>query len=177
MKNKISRERMITFLLETPFFEKLEPTELMEIIHIVEVEEYQAGDTIFNEGDEGDAWYVVYRGMVDVLKKGITGETKIAEIGPKGCFGEMSILNGLPRSATIRADEDSTVLRVKRGVFGKLIEEEHLVAYKLLHEMAILLAERQHTSTTKLSGLLDETDVSSIQSGIRGIVGESSVRD
>jgi len=177
MKAKIPRERMITFLLETPFFEKLEPTELMEIIHIVEVDEYQAGDTIFNEDDTGDAWYIVYRGLIDVLKNGSAGEMKIAEIGPKGCFGEMSVLNGLPRSATIRAAEDSMVLRVKRDAFGKLIEEDHMVAYKLMHEMAILLAERQHTSTTKLSVLLDETDVGNIQNGIRNIVGESSVRD
>ena len=168
---------MITFLLETPFFEKLEPREVMEIIHIVEVAEYPAGDVVFKEGDTGDAWFIVYRGAVDVLKEGAAGEKKIAEIGPKGCFGEMSILNDLPRSATIRAAEDTMVLRVKRGVFGKLVEEEHLVAYKLLHEMAILLAERQHTSTSKLSELLDKSDVGDIQNGIRSIVGESSVRD
>ena len=57
MDTKITRERLITFLLETPIFEELEPAELMEIVHIVEVAQYQAGDTVFSEGDGGDAWY------------------------------------------------------------------------------------------------------------------------
>jgi len=177
MKIKIPREQMITFLLETPFFEKLEPTEIMEIIHIVEVAEYQAGEVIFKEGDPGDAWFVVYSGAVDVLRDGATNAIIIAEIGPKGCFGEMSILDGLPRSATVRAAEDSTVLRVKRGAFGKLIDDDHLVAYKLLYQMAVLLAGRQRTSTTRLSELLNATDVSEIQDGIMSIVGDSSVRE
>ena len=55
METKITRERLITFLLETPMFEKLIPSELMEIIHIVEVHQYQAGDVVFSEGDTGDA--------------------------------------------------------------------------------------------------------------------------
>ena len=46
----------ILFLLETPMFEKLDPSELMEIIHIVKVEQYETGDIIFKEGDTGDAW-------------------------------------------------------------------------------------------------------------------------
>ena len=62
METKVTRERLITFLLETPMFEKLVPSEIMEIIHIVEVEQYQAGDVVFREGDKGDAWFVLYRG-------------------------------------------------------------------------------------------------------------------
>ena len=42
METKVTRERLITFLLETPMFEKLDPSEIQEIIHIVEVEQYQA---------------------------------------------------------------------------------------------------------------------------------------
>ena len=177
MKIKIPREQMITFLLETPFFEKLEPTEIMEIIHIVEVAEYQAGEVIFKEGDPGDAWFVMYRGAVEVLKHGAEGEKRIAEIGPEDCFGEMSILDGLPRSATIRATEDSVVLRVRRDAFGELLDDDHLVAYKLIHHMAILLAERQRTTTLRLSELLNATEIIEVHRGIMGIVGESAVRE
>jgi CRP-like cAMP-binding protein len=177
MEAKVTRERLITFLLETPMFEKLTPSEIMEIIHVVEIEKYQAGDIIFREGDAGDAWFVLYRGAVDVLKHGATGEKKITELGPQACFGEISILDGSPRSATIHVMEDSVVFRVPRGAFGELMDNDHLVAYKLIHQMAILLAERQRNTTLRLSELLSSTAITEVHEGIRSIVGESSVRE
>lgn len=177
MKANVTRERMITFLLETPMFEKLNPSEIMEVIHIVEVEQYQEGDVIFNENDAGDAWYIVYRGSVEVLKHGLTGDKKIAELGPETCFGEISILDGSARSAMIRATEDSVVFRVPREAFDGLLNDDHLVAYKLLHAMAVLLAERQRTTTLRLSELLKADDIAEVHNGIRDLVGESSVRE
>ena len=177
METKVTRERLITFLLETPMFEKLEPSEIQEIIHVVEVEQYQAGDIVFNEGDAGDAWFVLYRGAIEVLKRGATGDKKITELGPQACFGEISILDGSPRSATIRTTEDAVVFRVSRQAFGELIDDDHLVAYKLLHQMAILLAERQRITTLRLSELLSATGITEVHAGIMSIVGESSVRE
>ena len=177
MEAQVTRERLITFLLETPMFEKVEPSEMMEIIHIVEIDKYKTGDIIFRESDTGDAWGVVYRGSIEVLKQGATGEKKIAELGPQACFGEISILDGSPRSATIRVAEDSVVLRVPRKTFTELIDSNHLVAYKLLHQMAILLAERQRSTTLRLSELLGATEITEVQNGIRRIVGEASVRE
>ena len=177
METKVTRERLITFLLETPMFEKLEPSEMMEIIHIVEIEMYKQGDIIFEEGDTGNAWYVLYHVAVDVLKHGSSGEKKITSLGPQSCFGEISILDGSPRSATIRAAEDSVVFRVSRDAFAELIDSDHLVAYKLLHHMAILLAERQRTTTLRLSELLKASEITDVHEGIMNIVGESSVRE
>ncbi|MDX2456292.1 MAG: cyclic nucleotide-binding domain-containing protein [Gammaproteobacteria bacterium] len=177
METKVTRERLITFLLETPMFEKLDPSEIMEIIHIVEVKQYQAGDIVFREGDTGDAWFVLYRGAVDVLKHGLTGEKKITALGPQACFGEISILDGSPRSATIHVTEDSVAFRIPRDAFGELIDDNHPVAYKLLHQMAILLAERQRATTLRLSELLNATEIMEVHKGIMSIVGESSARE
>jgi CRP/FNR family transcriptional regulator, cyclic AMP receptor protein len=177
MESQVTRERLITFLLETPMFEKLDPSEIMEIIHIVEVEHYQAGNTIFSEGDAGEAWFVLYKGKVEVLKHGATGEKKITELGPQACFGEISILDGSPRSASIHATEDCVVFRVPRDAFVELIEDNHLVAYKLLHHMAILLAKRQRDTTLRLSELLNATEIKEVHAGIMDIVGESAVKE
>lgn len=177
MEAKVTRERLITFLLVTPMFEKLDPSEIMEIIHIVEMEQFQAGDIVFREGDVGDAWYVLYKGAVEVLKQGATGEKKIAELGPEACFGEISILDGSPRSATIRVSEDSVVFRVPHAAFGELVARDHLVAYKLLHQMAILLAKRQRVTTSRLSELLNATEIADVHRELMSIVGESSVRE
>lgn len=53
MEPIINRERIITFLLETPMFEKLDPSEIMEVMHIIEIKQYKAGDIIFSEGEPG----------------------------------------------------------------------------------------------------------------------------
>jgi CRP-like cAMP-binding protein len=177
METKITRERLITFLLETPMFMSLTPMELSEIIHIVKTEKYQAGDIIFKEGDPGDAWYVVYRGAVDVLKEDEGGSKKINHLGPKSCFGEMSVLDGLPRSATISAAEDTEVFKIPRKEFAELLDDKHLVAYKLIQHMAILLAERQRKSTLKLSELLQASEIIEIHDAIKTLVGDSSTRE
>ena len=177
METKIPRERLITFLLETPMFERLSPGELMEIVPIVDVVPYRAGEVVFSEGDAGDAWYVIYKGAVDVLRQGRSGEVAINRLGPRTCFGEIAILDGSPRSASIRTSEDSVMFRIPREAFDSLIEAEHLVAYKLIHQMAILLASRQRGSTARLSELLYCSGIGEIQEGIQLIVGEASVRE
>jgi len=128
-------------------------------------------------GSLGDAWFVLYRGTVDVLKHGLTGEKKITEIPEKACFGEISILDGSPRSATIQAETDAVVFRIPRDAFSELIDDKHLVAYKLLHQTAILLATRQRGTTARLSELLGATSLADVHEGIKGIVGASSVRE
>ena len=177
MEAHIERERLITFLLETPMFDNLEPAEILQIVHIVEVQPLQTGDVIFSEGDAGDAWYVLYKGSVDVIKNTPHGENKIATLRPRGCFGEMSILESLPRSATVRAAEDSVVLRIPRSTFDGLLANNELIAYKLLYHMAILLAHRQRATTETLSRLLEDTSVTAIHAGLKVIVGEASVKE
>jgi CRP/FNR family cyclic AMP-dependent transcriptional regulator len=177
MTTTVTRERMITFLLETPMFENLDPLEIVEILHIVEVQLFQAGESIFNEGDPGDAWYVLYKGKIEVIKKSGSDEKLISTLGPGACFGEIAILDGLPRSASIRACENSVVFRVPRSAFDALIDNDELVAYKLLYHMAILLAHRQRSVTNRLSKLLIAHEATEIHEGIAQIVEESSVRE
>lgn len=177
MEAHITPERLITFLLDTPMFDNLDPSEIRQVLHIVEATPLKAGEVVFSEGDAGDAWYVLYSGGVEVLKQSAEGENVIATLGPETCFGEISILDGRPRSATVRASGDSVVFRIPRSAFEELIKKNDLVAYKLLYHMAILLAERQRTTTDTLSKLLHHEDVSDVHEGIRRIVGESSVRE
>lgn len=178
MEAHITPERLITFLLDTPMFDNLDPSEIRQVLHIVETRNLQAGELVFSEGDAGDAWYVLYTGGVEVVKQTAEGEEDvIATLGPQACFGEISILDGLPRSATIRASGDSVMFRIPRTAFEELIKKEDRVAYKLLYHMAILLAQRQRTTTDTLSKLLHHSEVSDVHEGIRQIVGESSARE
>ncbi len=177
MEAHISHENMISFLLTTPMFEDLVPLEIREIIHIVEVQKFQSGDIIFREGEPGNAWYALYSGEVEVLKRSNSAEKTIKTLGPRSCFGEIAVLDGLPRSATIRTTEDSVVLRIPQDKFKELLDKDHLIAYKLIQHMALMLASRQRANTETLSKLLLANELSDIHEGIMGIVGDSSVRE
>ena len=177
MKAHVSRENMITFLLTTPMFENLDPIEIREIIHIVETRKFAPGEVIFEEGSPGDAWYAVYRGEVEVMKESESNENRIRSLGEGACFGEIAVLDGSPRSATIRANTETTVLRIPQDQFLSLIEEEHLVAYKLIKQMALMLAAQHRENTEKLSRLLRAEELPEVHDEIKSIVGKTSLGD
>jgi CRP-like cAMP-binding protein len=171
----LTREKIVAFLLEAPMFEALEPLEIMRIVHIVEVQQLHKGEVVFEEGAPGDAWFVLYEGSVDVLK-GASADEKavIATRRAPECFGEIAILDGASRSATVRAAEKSVVLKIQRGNFAALLENGELVAYKLVHQMAVSLARRQRAVTDMLSSLLGTSELDEIVIGISEIVQEVS---
>ena len=98
----LTLEQIINFLLETPLFESLDPTELAEVVGIMQLQRLRSGQVLFGEGDEGDAWYVIFRGACEVTKQGPLGRRSIATLGPHTCFGEMAVLDGSARSAGLR---------------------------------------------------------------------------
>ncbi len=177
MEARISPENMITFLLTTPMFADLDPHEIKDIIHIVEVQKFSAGDVVFSEGEAGTAWYALYSGAVNVIKKSNGGQQIIRILEPGSSFGEIAVLDNLPRSATISAAEDSVVLRIPQDKFNDLLARENPIAFKLIHNMALMLASRQRANTDSLSKLLQASEISTIQDGIREIVGDSSMRE
>lgn len=151
----ISLEQIITFLLDAPMFGDLDPGQLSEIVHIMQVRRVRDGQTIFKEGDPGDAWYVVYDGSVDVTKGDEFGPAKvIAQLGARGCFGEMAILDHSPRSAGVIARGDATVFRFPRSDFEALLHADNLAAYKLVYEMAKVLSVRARNTTQRLTEAL-----------------------
>ena len=178
MKSHISLENRLTFLLTTPMFENLELEEIREIIHIVETRKYEAGHIIFSEGEPGDAWYALYKGEVEVVKLSGGGQKHIRTLEPPSCFGEIAILDGLPRSATVRATKDSLVLRIPQDKFKELMDdEEHLVACKLIKHMALVLVSELRSNTETLSKLLQADSIESVQEGISEIVGDAAIRE
>ena len=177
MKTHISLENLITFLLTTPMFEDLDPAEIREIVHIVETNKYAPGEVVFSEGDTGDAWYALYRGEVEVIKTTANAEQPIRKLEPPACFGEVAILDGLPRSATVRATQESTVLRVPRDALQKLLDEDHLVAYKLIKYMALTLVHELRSNTEKIAKLLEANQIDQVFDGLRTIVDKTTFRD
>jgi CRP-like cAMP-binding protein len=108
MDPSISLDTVIGFLVATPLFDGLDAAERAEVVRIMELQRLAKGEEVFHEGDAGDAWYVIFDGRVEVTKEMPSGPTRIAVLRGGTCFGEMAILDGLARSATVRALEPLT---------------------------------------------------------------------
>ena len=80
----------------------------------------QGGDTLFREGEAGDALYVLIKGRLRVLVAGPTGDALVAEIGRGETVGEMALLTGAPRSATVVAVRDSQLVRLSQAAFERI---------------------------------------------------------
>lgn len=82
---------------------------------------FQAGQTIVAEGDRPDAFYLIVRGRVAVYRGSGAAEKELNRLGPGEFFGEVGLLTGAPRNATVRAVEPSELLRLDQDAFRKLV--------------------------------------------------------
>jgi CRP-like cAMP-binding protein len=174
----ITLEQIITFLLEAPMFGDLNPTELSQIVHIMQVQRVRDGSPIFREGDPGDAWFVIFDGAAEVFKHDDFGPPRrIATLATRACFGEMAILDHSPRSATVTARGDATVFRFPRDQFEDLLREGNLAAYKLVYEMAKVLCQRARNTTQQLTEALAEREPDRLKRTTRKVVEGQSVSE
>ena len=85
------------FLLDVHLFHMLNEAELADFISIAKLQHYQPNITLFSEGDLGDAFYVIYKGSVQVQRRNPFHEqSQIANLTAGTCFGEMAILDDSP---------------------------------------------------------------------------------
>lgn len=177
MAGPLNLEQIISFLLDTPMFRDLDPKELSQIVHIMQVQHLRPGQQLFTDGEPGEAWYVLYGGEVEVLKERDGEEAVIARLTPKSCFGEMAILDGSPRSATVRATIESTAFRFPRREFTQLLMAENLAAFKLIHQMALVLVTRQRQTNLRLMDLLRKANEQVVKDSLEPIVEEFSLTE
>lgn len=135
-------------LADVDLLRTLSPDELTRLAGDVRSAPYAAGETLFRQGDAGDTVGVVSSGRVAVLVSAAGGPAvRVAELGPGSVFGEMSLLTGEPRSATIQAEADTVVLVISKASFAALLQADPELAPRL----AAVLEKRQSDRTTKLA--------------------------
>lgn len=97
------------------------------------VEKVTVAEKVVSEGDPAREMFVVVSGELEVLKRSpVGGEVRVAMLGPGDWFGEMSIVDVQPRSATVRALAPSLLLRMSAEHVDKLLYRRDLKAYSLL---------------------------------------------
>lgn len=173
---EIPVDQILSFLADAPMFGDLDAEELAHLVQITQIQRMKEGDWVFREGDPGDAWYVVFDGEVEVVKEMKDGVRTIAVLGKRACFGEMAILDGSPRSASVRATRDAVVFRFPRTQFSGLLSSGNLSAYKLVHQMALVLVSRQRRTTHRLAELLGAVDTG-LRERLGPLMDQSSVAE
>jgi CRP-like cAMP-binding protein len=109
---------------------------------------FAAGEALCREGEPGETFYVIRAGRVAVSVAGAGGgSVTVAHLGPAAFFGEMSLLTGEPRSATITAECDVEVMEVSKALFAGILKADAALAEKL----GIILEKRLTDRQAKLS--------------------------
>lgn len=105
-------------LANTSLFSRVDRDELHKIAGWVQIQGYRTGQVIEREGDLGTSLHVIRSGSVDVFQHyGTDDQQLLASFGEGDFFGEMALLLGRPRSATIIAKEDTECLQILRSTF------------------------------------------------------------
>lgn len=114
----------IELMQQMPIFGAIDAATIEFLLEPAPVIEVAAGDYFCREGDMADGMYVLERGCVTVSKSWQDQRLLLRRLGPGDCFGEMSLLDLFPRSASIRAEEDCRAIRITSDNLLRLFEHD-----------------------------------------------------
>jgi CRP-like cAMP-binding protein len=124
-------------LANAPLFSGFGSAELKRLARDLYPRQYQAGEVILKEGEEAAGFYIVSSGQVEVVKSlGNPKETILDTLGPGDFFGETALLDGYPRSASIRALQDGECLVMTRWDFIAGLKSSPDMAVQVLRTLA-----------------------------------------
>ena len=143
----MSTMERILYLKQLPLFGSFAGVELSAVAQIVEEVEAKKNEIVFEQGDYGDALYLIVEGRVAVIQSSGGKQKTLAIMGENECFGEMAILTDEQRSATIQATEPSRFLRVSRDDFRALIFRNPEMAFPLFNILATRIRRLSENQT------------------------------
>jgi CRP/FNR family transcriptional regulator, cyclic AMP receptor protein len=140
-----TRRPEVELIGRVPLFEGLSRAHLGRVAALTEEVTYNPGRVIVKKDDPGRAFYVIVDGRARVVKGRIVTAREEAELGPGDFFGELALLDGEPRAATVIAATPLTTVRIERTAFRRLLREEPKLALRLLEGMARRTRQILHT--------------------------------
>lgn len=150
----MSLKEEVGLLQRIPLFANIEASKLKLLAFTSERVAFEAGHVLFNEGDMGDAAYIIMEGEADVLVDSPAGPVSVAVLGHNAFVGEIAILCDVPRTATVKARERLICLRISKDLFLRLINEFPQMAVAVVRE----LAHRLEQSNQKLRSTVAELE-------------------
>lgn len=129
-------------LREIPLFSELTASELRIVDNLLHEREFVKGEIVFDEGEEGQAIYLILTGKVLICRQGRPTDGAIAELTPGQCFGELALLDDSPRMAQVRAAEDCVLAVFFREDFLGLLQTHAGIASKISLQLSRYIGQR-----------------------------------
>ena len=158
MKDKMAKLQQLKWLQNAP------EAELLELARIATFQESSASTNLIAEDSESSEVFAVINGRIDVMIV-VPGSPKpeiIATLGSGELFGELILLGRGRRSASARARDDVKLLVWKKNDLLNLFEKQRSIGYRLMHEIARVLAERLYSTNLALRNALSRTSISNL---------------
>jgi len=133
-----------------PNFSRFSPAELKALSGHCVLKVLPRDKVLFNEGEQGQAMFIVKKGNIKILEMGYVGETVIGEVNVGEFFGEMAVIDGSPRMATARAAADTELLELSSEAYAKLQKENPQTAVKVMDLLLRLLTQRLRSVTVRM---------------------------
>jgi CRP-like cAMP-binding protein len=140
--------RRVALLARTPIFAGLSRRLLGRLAATLFEKAYEPGEVVFREGDPGKGLFIIVDGAVVIARDLARGERLLATLGPGEAFGELALIDDLPRSATARVTVPSRLLILYRSHFEALVEGDRGVALIVARNLLRRLASYVRRATT-----------------------------
>jgi signal transduction histidine kinase len=128
---------LFSFLKKVYFFRELPDEEIKKIQQVCHQTQYKPGDILFEEGSQADRFYIVADGAVEVWKDYKRPEKDLLAVHERGhLFGEMALIDELPRSATVLAKEATRLFYIDRDDFHTIIRDNSKIAISILKSVS-----------------------------------------
>lgn len=136
----------LDLICRVPLFSDLHPNQLGALVNAVDKKRFKRGEHIVEQGTTGHTLYMILSGKARVLAQDARGrEVIMASLGPGDCLGEMSLIDGEPHSATVRAEVQTDVLTLERDAFLMCLHSNASMAEAVMRSLIRRLrnADRQ----------------------------------
>jgi CRP-like cAMP-binding protein len=139
---------VVAFLRDIRLFKGIAESELAPLAGNLGERTLRKGQVLFREGDKGDEMFIVRRGSL-IVSKAVTGrvEQVLSRLAPGEFFGEMSLFDRAPRSATVQADADTVLLVLDRDHLQELIDVNPRAGAALMQALVQVFIDRLRASS------------------------------
>jgi uncharacterized membrane protein len=146
-------------LANIPLFESLTPEDLEALSRRLEQTEFASGDVIFHQGDEGSSLFIIEDGAVEISYGEGRGRVVLATLFTGQYFGELSLFDGAPRSATATAAKRSRLIRLDRDDLVDFVNKNPSAALRIIAEMSERLRQTNELMSRQVSrNVLEEEE-------------------
>lgn len=142
----MSIDQEVEILRRIPIFSQIDAAKLKLMAFASERLTYKAGQTLFKQGEMGDAAYIVLAGTADILVDTPDGPLRVAQLAENEIIGEIAILCDIPRTASVEAATELTTLKITKELFFRMVMDFPEMGVEVMR----VLAHRLEQTTSQL---------------------------